>query len=151
MKTARKRFNVLLSFIFYTTYALLLAIFLSSSLIVRKRPIADLRILEYKNYGKNFVVSFQHKIDLSDQFSFNLKQVFVYLKAIYPDMGNSSEIIWSKIITRKGEKKLNGISRSTYDIVGDLTKKTVFELRGNYFPFVGMVRDVLFCRTEVDI
>lgn len=151
MKTARKRLSSLVSFIFNPTLVLLLAIFLSSFLVVKKPPAADLRVLEYKSYGRNMVVSFEPNVDLSTQFNFNLKQVFVYLRATYPDMENGSEIVWSRIVRRGDEKRLSGVFRSNYDIAGDLSRRAVFELRGNYFPFVGIVRDVLFCRKEVSI
>lgn len=151
MKTARRRFNALMSFTFNPTLALLLAIFLSSLLVLKKPPAGDISVTDYKTYGRNSVVSFQTGLDLSDQFNFNLKQIFVYVRAVYPSAKNSSEIVWSRIVRRGDKKRIEGVLRSNYDISGDLSKTIVFELRGNYFPFVGMVRDILFCRREVKI
>lgn len=151
MKTAGKRLSALVSFTFTPTVTLLLAVFLFSFLVLKAPSAADLRIREFKAYGKTQVVLFEPRIDLSDQFHFNLKQVFVYVRAVYGERPDKSEIIWSRIIERSSAKKLSGMFRSTYDVVGDLMDRPTFELRGCYFPRVGWVRDVLFCKTDVSI
>ncbi|ADM12222.1 uncharacterized protein Eint_090930 [Encephalitozoon intestinalis ATCC 50506] len=151
MKTAGKRLSALVSFTFNPTVILLLSVFLFSFFVTKAPPVSDLRIREYKAYGRTQVVLFEPSIDLSSQFHFNLKQVFVYVRAIYGGRTDKSEIIWSRIVGWNDPQKLRGVFRSTYDIAGDLSDKPCFELRGCYFPRVGWVKDILFCKTAVEI
>ncbi|AFN83753.1 hypothetical protein EROM_091370 [Encephalitozoon romaleae SJ-2008] len=151
MKTAGRRLNALVSFTFNPTVILLLAVFLFSFFVAKAPPVSDLRIREYKAYGRTQVVFFEPSIDLSSQFHFNLKQIFVYVRVIYGGKADKSEIIWSRIIGWNDSKKLIGVFRSTYDIAGDLSDNPCFELRGCYFPRVGWIRDILFCKTDVKI
>ncbi|CAD27069.1 hypothetical protein [Encephalitozoon cuniculi GB-M1] len=151
MKTAGRRLSALVSFTFSPTVILLLAVFLFSFFVTKAPPASSLRIREYKAYGKTQVVLFEPSIDLSSQFHFNLKQIFVYVRVLYGGRSDRSEVIWSRIIGWSDAKRLTGVFRSTYDIAGDLTDSPCFELRGCYFPRVGWIRDILFCKTDVRV
>ncbi|KHN69060.1 hypothetical protein M896_100440 [Ordospora colligata OC4] len=152
MKTASKRLAALASYAFNPTIVLLLGVFVFSYMVPKSLPESSLKIIEYKSHGRSQVVFFEPKIDLSSQLHFNLKQIFVYVRAVYGGRSDRAEIIWSRIFERQSEKKeLTKVFRSTYEVVGNLTDDPTFELRGCYTPYVGIVEDVLFCKTEVKI
>jgi signal peptidase complex subunit 3 len=139
-----------MSFVFNPTLVLLLGIYILSYLVIKEIPKADLKIAGYQTRGKHDTIIFEPNLDLESEFRtyFNLKQIFVYLKATYTGKKNHSEIVWSKIIGRGDLKKLVGEFRSNYEIRGSILDDKVFELRGNYFPFVGAVKDFLFGRVS---
>ncbi|KAK6090517.1 hypothetical protein P3W45_000614 [Vairimorpha bombi] len=93
--------------------------------------------VQSNNYRR--VISFNPKVDLISQFNFNVKQIFLYARVNYKS--GSSEMIWSKIIQRNDKKVLDEVIKSNYEIRGEVGAEVEIELRGNVFPFVGIIRD----------
>ncbi|KAM0680533.1 Signal peptidase complex subunit [Glugoides intestinalis] len=140
MKSTYKRLFTFFSIVTNATVFLLFLITVLSYLFPAPPLSADLKV-SWVSPNKHTVrvCQFQPSIDLSQQFNFNTKQIFLYL---YAKSGDREEMVWSKIIKNGDNYKLFGIEKSTYlfSIAGK--NFTEFELRGNIFPFVGLLRDV---------
>lgn len=146
MHKSLKRISFISSAIFNPTLVLLFSIFACSLLFVKPLPKANIQVKGLDASGYRRILTFSPNVDLEDQFNFNVKQIFVYLRVIYPS--KSSEILWSRIVQRGGKYKLNEVVRSNYEIKGEVGRNVILELRGNYFPFVGIIRDFSFGSTE---
>lgn len=146
MHKSFKRMSFIGSSIFNPTLVLLFSIFACSLLFVKPLPQAKIQVQSLDVSGYRRVLTFNPRVDLGDQFNFNVKQIFVYLRVVYPS--GSSEILWSRIVQRGAKYNLNETVRSNYEIKGEVGKNVVLELRGNYFPFVGVIRDFTFGSTK---
>lgn len=139
MKNAVTRATSFCSILMNCTILLLLAIFIASYFYSIPQVTADLRV-GWVSPNKNYkVCQFFPNIDLTPQFNFNTKQVFLYLVAKTPE---KQEMVWSKIV-KNGEKyKFFESEKSNYifSVGGD--GHISFELRGNMFPFVGQLKDI---------
>ncbi|KAF9763667.1 Signal peptidase complex subunit 3 [Nosema granulosis] len=146
MHKASRRISFISSALMNPTLILLFSIFACSLLFVKPLPKANIQIKSLDASSYRRILTFNPNVDLSDQFNFNVKQIFVYLRVIYPT--KSSEILWSKIVQRGDVYKLVENVRSNYEIKGEVGRNVVLELRGNYFPFVGIIRDFSFGETN---
>ncbi|EOB12975.1 signal peptidase complex subunit 3 [Nosema bombycis CQ1] len=142
MHLAHKRASFVFSSLFNPTLILLFSIFVCSLLFVKPLPKANIQVVSLDASTYRRVLTFNPNVDLNNQFNFNVKQIFVYLRAIYPS--RSSEILWSQIVRRCDPKILKGVVKSNYQIKGEVGKNVILELRGNYCPFVGIIRDFSF-------
>ncbi|KAF7680936.1 hypothetical protein TCON_2445 [Astathelohania contejeani] len=129
--------------LFNATTVLLLAIALVTHLSWKPLPEANLTIIDYTRFnGKTLGVMFNPGVDLTSQFdSPNLKQIFLYLNIKYGKNLENSEMVWSKIVTRQAHKIYKSNLKSNYDLRGNFGKKAIFELRANFFPYVGVITD----------
>lgn len=89
--------------------------------------------------------SFYPNIDLSSQFNFNTKQIFLYLIA---RTGEREEMVWSKIVKNGESYKLNDLEKSNYSFSVGIDGPLLFELRGNVFPFVGQMKDIHYATVD---
>lgn len=139
MKNTQKRLFTFFSIVTNATISLLFLITAISYLFPAPLLSADLKVSWASPKSGLRVCQFQPSIDLSQQFKFNTKQIFLYL---YAKSGDKEEMVWSKIVKNGDNYKLFGVEKSTYlfSIMGK--NFTEFELRGNIFPFVGLLRDV---------
>jgi signal peptidase complex subunit 3 len=129
---------------FNATLALLFTIFAISYLSPSPKLTAGLRIDNYKNNMEYKVLYFYPNIDLSSQFNFNTKQIFLYL-TYKTKTGNKQEMVWSKIIKNGDKYSLFNKEASNYIFTGDQhIKECIFELRGNIYPYVGQLKDISF-------
>ncbi|EEQ82849.1 hypothetical protein NCER_100389 [Vairimorpha ceranae BRL01] len=139
MQFTKQRFSFCFSGIFYPTVVLLGSIFLCSLLIEKAPPKSNMEIKEVLSKGHRRIITFNPKIDLTSQFNFNVKIIFLYARINYST--GSQEMIWSRIIRRGDKKIINEICRSIYDIRGEVGTEVEIELRGCMTPFVGLIRN----------
>ncbi|TBT97327.1 putative signal peptidase [Hamiltosporidium magnivora] len=147
MHTVGSRASACLGFIFNATTALIAMVGLVGFLLQRSPPNSEFKVLKYQPYMTLTSQSFTFipNIDLKEEFNPNLKQIFFYVKVVFGKNKENSEMIWSKIVTRKDEKKFFEAIKSNYRLSNLESYETLdFELRGCYFPYVGMIRDICF-------
>jgi len=146
MKNAIERATSFHFILMNCTIALLLAIFAASYFYPFPPVTADLKI-DWVSPNRSFkVCRFSPGVDLTPQFSFNTKQVFLYLVAKYSP--TQEEMVWSKIVRNGEGYRLEGVEQSNYIFSGGSGRSITFELRGNVFPFVGKMRDVQYGSVE---
>lgn len=100
-----------------------------------------------KKPKENTRLTFDLETDLSPLFTWNTKQVFVYLTAEYPDIKNSTKngnkvTYWDKIITEKSDAKLNLKKQKSKYHVWDVEnsfkgREAIVRLEWNIQPYVG--------------
>lgn len=149
MHKSFQRGQILFSFTFNATVFLLSAIAIATFVFEQKMPESHLRIHEFQtNPDSRPHVKFTPNVDFTSQYTPFLKQIFVYLKIVY---GNKNEeIVWSKIIKRSDVKRLDSYFFNSYSFKYPALKDKVhFELRANYFPFVGYIKDKLVAKYVV--
>lgn len=149
MKNTANRISAFTSVLMNCTIALLFSIFLVSYLYGSPKISADLQV-DWVSPNRSFkMCRFIPNIDLTPQFYFNTKQVFLYLVT---KSSNKQEMVWSKIIKNGENYKLTERLQSNY-IFSETENggKYEFELRGNIFPFVGQLKDVYYGTFIFDI
>lgn len=145
MKNTISRITCFSSILMNCTILLLLSIFLVSYLFPVPSITAELKI-EWVSPNRSYkACRFSPNIDLSSQFNFNTKQIFLYLVAKTP---NKQEMVWSKII-KNGEKCkfFEPLQSNSIFSTGE-NGLVEFELRGNMFPFVGQLKDLHYGNFE---
>lgn len=91
---------------------------------------------------KNFKsMYFEPNIDLTPQFTFNTKQIFLYLTI---RAGEKEEMVWSKIVRNGDEYRFFSKQASNYIFSAPELRTCELELRGNVFPYVGQILDVSY-------
>lgn len=146
MKNTLSRVSTFSSILFNTTLGLLFCIFLASYLNPGYPVSSNLKI-SWISPNPNFKsLRFEPNIDLTPQFTFNTKQIFIYLVLrTQEDSGNlKEEMTWSKIVKNGDNYKLFEMEKSNSIFSGSLTGGYEFELRGNIFPYVGQLRDISY-------
>lgn len=145
MHTSIHRFYAVITYSFYPTVFLLFCIGYFSEYIKNPKINVNLKIYNYKPFDRTpAFVTFSPNIDLNSEFSINTRQIFLYLNAKY---GDHDEIVWSKIVQKKDEKVFNKKFVNNYDFYGGMDVR--FELRGCLFPYVGVVKEVLYDSVEL--
>lgn len=142
MHKLQKRFSFVFYGLFNPTLILLASIFILSLLYDKKELTTDIKVHSVETSGRRRILRFSPNIDLTPQFNFNVKQIFFYLRVVYPT--GSSEILWSEIVKRSDSKVFTKLVHSNYEIRGEVGVNAVLELRGCVFPFVGMIKDKLY-------
>jgi len=164
MKNTKERFMCLCGKALNLTLVLFLMIFLTS--LINKPPKLSVspKILRVSKTVEWTSVSFVPNVDLSTQFTYNVKQIFLYLicrvdekengmesdsKSVSDGSSNNSNkkenMVWSRIVRKESvEKVFNKVEKNNYVFSLGKGKKVTFELRGNVFPVVGQVKDVLY-------
>lgn len=94
-----------------------------------KSPSLNLSITSLKPF------QFRPEIDLSSEFKPGLKQIFIYAKY---KTNKSEEVIWSRIIKRSDEKKIDENLTVTYRNYEAVRGELIIE--GCLFPYVGMIK-----------
>lgn len=135
MKDTKSRISGFLGLAFNMTVLLLLVMFLDSFL--RKLPPvrADLRLSHYSNRSTHKALRFIPNVDLTPHFTRHTKMVFLYLVCT---SGSKQEIVWSRIV-RRGDGCLLKAEESSALFVPAPNQPITIELRGNIFPFVGIM------------
>ncbi|KAI5169425.1 signal peptidase complex subunit 3 [Pancytospora epiphaga] len=141
MKNTQARALCFFSTMFNSTVALLGVIFIISYQMTLQSSKANMELVSYNPESEFKVLVFKPGVDLTSQFSFNTKQIFLYLSI---DDGERSEIVWSKIVKNGDSYKLFEKQFSNYTFSAPNTSKVVFVLHGNVFPYVGIMRRVLY-------
>ncbi|EPR78783.1 Signal peptidase protein [Spraguea lophii 42_110] len=151
MNTFSKRISHILNYTFYATIVLLILIYMSSLWYKRSTPTSNLTIKELSALTFPKLV-FNPDIDLSNQFNFNTKQIFVYLKMIYGPSNKYSEMVWSKIIKADDNKLLKNDIYNNYKFSKEVRyfQNVTFELRGSILEYVGRNYDMLIKRIVYD-
>ncbi|WUR02865.1 signal peptidase complex subunit 3 (SPCS3) [Vairimorpha necatrix] len=139
MHLTKRRFTFCFSALFNPTLILLGLIFLCSLLVEKPPAQSDIIIKEIKASGLKRGIKFNPRIDLTDQFNFNVKIIFLYVRINYQT--GSQEMIWSRIIRREDAKIINETLKNIYDIRGEVGTEVEIEVRGCVTPFVGLIRD----------
>lgn len=139
MKDFSSRANTFSSVLMNCTIALLFVIFFVSYMTPIKPIAGDLKIT-WMSPGNGFrVVRLIPNIDLTPQFVFNIKQIFLYVVA---KSNGKEEMLWSKIVKNGGNYVFKELVQSTYPL--DPSGKIEFELRGSIFPYTGQLIDVSY-------
>lgn len=146
MHKLQKRFSFVFYGLFNPTLILLSSIFILSLLFDKTNLKTNIKVHSVETSGRRRILTFNPNIDLSPQFNFNVKQVFFYLRAVYPT--GSSEILWSEIVKRSDNKKYIKFVKSNYEIRGQVGVNVTLELRGCIFPFVGIIKDKMFGKRQ---
>lgn len=136
----KERIYVFSGLAFNMTLILLLAIFIASEIQAKHNSSANLRIKAVNRIGLYKRVHFYPGIDLSSQFNWHTRMIFVYLTC--RSGTNTEEMVWSKIVKNGDHYDLNGLERSNYFFNCDGGRQVVFELRANVFPYVGKLKDI---------
>lgn len=139
MKNAQQRLSVLSNVFFNMTLCLLFAIFAFSYLKGFPEVHAEMELIRYNPRSEYKMLIFKPNLDLTPQFTFNTKQIFLY---VVLDSGHKSEMVWSKIIKRGDDYILYTKQSNNYSFTGTKDNLIKLELRGNIFPFVGQMKDV---------
>jgi signal peptidase complex subunit 3 len=149
MYSISKRVSTLLSYTFTFTVTLLVSIFIMSYTSSQETPECHLAVSSYSLTGDHSrYISFSPSIDLTSQFHLNVKQIFLYLRITY---GENSDMAWSTIVKRHGNKVLSGNYFNNYRIPPLNAKRALLELRGCIFPYIGQTRDILYAKKELDV
>lgn len=134
MKNTQARAIYYSSVLFNATLVLLAIIFAISY----SRPLhpleASMELIKYDPASEFKVLVFRPNIHLTPHFTFNTKQIFLYLTL---NVGERSELVWSKIVERNGPHRLVDKQFSNYTFTGSKSKDVAFVLHGNVFPYVG--------------
>lgn len=139
MKDVQSRVTNFFGVLFNMTVILLFAIFVVSYITTTPALKANMKLLRYEPKSEYKILFFEPNIDLTPHFTFNTKQIFLYVVLASPD---KSEMVWSKTV-RNGERyDLFVKERSNYVFTGSNVKKALFELRGNIYPYVGQMKDI---------
>lgn len=145
MKNALERASNFHFVLMNSTIILLLIIFTTSYFYPKTSVSADLEI-GWVSPNRSFkMCRFTPNIDLTPQFAFNTKQVFLYMIA---KSSVGEEMVWSRIIKNGDLCRLEKQEQSNYVFSGGPGETILFELRGNVFPFVGKMTDVLYGSAE---
>lgn len=146
MKNTLSRASTFFSILFHTTLGLLFCIFLASYLNPGYPVSSNLKI-SWISPNPNFKsLRFEPNIDLTPQFTFNTKQIFLYL-TLRTKQSNGElkeEMVWSKVAKSGDDYRFFGTEKSNYIFSGSQTGDYEFELRGNIFPYVGQLRDISY-------
>lgn len=131
--------------LFNSTLTLLFMIFLYSYLNPRPECTANPTITWISNSTASYKsLKFIPNIDLTNQFTLNTKQIFLYMTVKDLINKGKEEMVWSSIIRNNGEYKLFNPLMSNYIFTGNFLNKYEFEIRGNIFPYVGQLFDVSY-------
>lgn len=139
MKNIQGRVSNFFGVLFNMTLVLLFAIFAVSYITTTPALSANMKLLRYDTRSEYKVLVFEPNIDLKPHFTFNTKQIFLYVILHSPD---KSEMVWSRIVKNGGKYGLFGKETSNYVFTGSRDKKARFELRGNVYPYVGQMKDI---------
>ncbi|KAI5148927.1 signal peptidase complex subunit 3 [Enteropsectra breve] len=148
MQSTWKRASVFASKLMNGFMALGFAIFLVSYLSGGSNVSANLKILRFESKYGTSILSFQPNVDLTPEFKFNTKQIFLYLT--YRNE-NEEKMVWSKTVKKGDNYRLfqKEISNTATNIKPGL--HPVLELRGNIYPMIGQMRDVGYGKVDVKI
>lgn len=144
MKDTCSRAYAYTSVLMYCTIGLLISIFVSSYLTQNNNVKSSIAIDWVTPNGSFKMARFYPNLDLTKQFDFNTKQVFLFVVA---KTKASDRMIWSKIVK-------NGDNYKFFDIVhssgfeAQPGEKVKFLIGGNVFPYVGQLRIVHYGETE---
>ena len=141
MKNTKSRVYNFFGVTFNMTAVLLFVIFIISYLRPAPGIASKPTIARYESRGEYKFLIFSPNIDLTPQFTFNTKQVFLYLTC---KSSNKEEMAWSKIVTAKDNLRLFERVKSNYIFTGSRDRSARFELRGNVYPYVGQMVDLYY-------
>lgn len=142
MKNTYNRISYFSTILFNSTMVLLFVIFAISFVSKPGLARANIKVLKLEGRGEYKSLKFEPNVDLSSQFTFNTKQIFLYLTC---KVGENEQMAWSKIVSNGSNYGLFESQNSNYSFtVQPGADSVVFELRGNVFPYVGQMKDVSF-------
>ncbi|KCZ82493.1 hypothetical protein H312_00151 [Anncaliia algerae PRA339] len=144
MHSIRKRFSKLTTYNFNFTTMLLVLIFLLTHFYDPALPKAELSLNNVM--GPPF--TFDLKVDLTNQFHLNVKQIFLYLRINYNDVNN--DVIWSEIIKKNDDKLVVRKAWNNYIVAKPNSAQLTYELRGCVFPYVGKIKDILLATQKMN-
>lgn len=136
MKNTYNRISTFLTILFNSTLVLLFAIFIISYISPPYPAHSNLKILRLDGHGDHKVLFFEPNIDLRPQFTFNTKQIFLFLTCRSND---KEEMVWSKIVKNGEEYALFSKQINNYSFSCKPDQEYEFELSGNIFPYVGQM------------
>lgn len=141
MKNTSARISEFGSVLMNCTIVLLFSIFLISYFTPLKDVSSNLKIV-WMSPGKGFKVArLIPNIDLTPQFVFNIKQIFLYVVA---KSNGKEEMVWSKIVKNGDKCKFFDLVQTTYNFEPNSNEKIEFEIRGSIFPYTGQLLDVFY-------
>lgn len=144
MKDTSSRLSEFGTALMNCTIALLFCIFLISYLTPFKEISSDLKVT-WISPGRGFrVARLIPNIDLEPQFTFNIKQIFLYVVA---KTKGKEEMVWSKIVQNGDSYKFFDLVQTNYIFESSSDQKIEFEIRGSVFPYTGQLLDVHYGRT----
>jgi signal peptidase complex subunit 3 len=92
------------------------------------------------------LLSFDLKVDLTPAFHWNIKQLFVYVVAVYETEGRHNEVVlWDKIVEAVGDQKVIDeesvfVKYALVDQGDELRGKNVtLQLRWDHMPITGLI------------
>ena len=114
--------------------------------VVKKLELNELRSLKSHGGVDRALLSFDLDVDLTPAFHWNIKQLFVYVVAIYETSGRTNQVVlWDKIVEFDDPKVLNEKNTFVkYALVdkrgGSLRGKDVtLQLQWDHMPITGLL------------
>lgn len=153
METITKRMNKFLNLAIAYALCLCLMIFVSSlgAEYFKTNDLEALCTFELYNLDPNPYVKkrcvFAPNIDLSNRFTWNTKQIFLYLTIKYED---KEEMIWWKIVGHRRKKTIKTLYTPELNFE-ELPDKVQLELRGHRQPWVGMIHEDVYFRKTYEL
>lgn len=114
--------------------------------VVKKLELNKLRSLKSHGGVDRALLSFDLNVDLTPAFHWNIKQLFVYVVAVYETQGRTNEVVlWDKIVEAGDPKVLKEKNTFVkYALVdkrgGELRGKDVtLQLQWDHMPITGLL------------
>lgn len=146
MKNTQAR-TLYYSSVLFNATVVLLAIIFAISYSTTLHPLkASMELIKYNPASEFKVLVFKPNVDLTPHFTFNTKQVFLYLTL---DVGERSELVWSKIVRRNCSYRVFEKQFSNYTFTASNSSEVTFVLRGNIFPYVGPMMKVNYGSLDI--